>query len=76
MEIESGKKYLLLATEATGTSLLTIPFGSFVPVGSHRFLFDEYTGKLKSKRIAEFSAVKFDGKDWDTYQYPLIQTEE
>ena len=76
IEIESGKTYLLLAAEAATTSILSIPFGSFVPVGDHRFLFEEYTGKLKSTRIAEFPAVKFDGKDWESYQYPLIQSQE
>ena len=74
LEIESGKKYVLMASEATVTSLLSIPFGSFVPVGNYSFLFAASNEKFSAG--VKFSAVKLDGKDWETYQYPAIQSAE
>ena len=76
LNIESGKRYALMANEATGNFVLSIAFGSFTPVGEYRFNFHEYTGKIAHKKIAEFPAVKLESEAWNAYKYPALQSQE
>ena len=76
LNIESGKTYALVTAEATGSAVTSIFLGSFVPIGAYRLVFQEYASKIKLVKLGEFPATKFDGKDWEKYQYPSIKNQE